>query len=75
VANEEMSAEEAIRRIRLKLDVRKQSRWSPGEVCWVEIREVETLISEVERLNEQLMKAFGVWPEGCNLSALQDVKP
>jgi hypothetical protein len=25
---------------------------------------------EIERLNEQLAKAFGVWPESCNKTAL-----
>jgi hypothetical protein len=27
---------------------------------------------EIERLNEQLMKAFGVWPERCNKTALKE---
>jgi hypothetical protein len=28
---------------------------------------------EIERLNERLAKAFGVWPESCNKTALDGV--
>lgn len=65
-----MTTEEAIRRIRLKLDVRKQNPWSEGQVCWVEIGEVETLIAalsgnfpssdETNRNETQALARFGL---------------
>jgi hypothetical protein len=41
---------EAIRTLRLKLQVRKERVWSPGMCFTAEIGEVETLIDEVLRL-------------------------
>jgi hypothetical protein len=29
---------------------------------------------EIERLNERLAKALGVWPESCNKTTLENVK-
>ena len=49
-----MKVDEAIRTVRLKLEVRKQNIWSPGMVFSAEIQEVETLIAEVERLRSQV---------------------
>jgi hypothetical protein len=54
-----MKVDEAIRTVRLKLEVRKQDVWSPGMVFWAEIQEVETLIAEVERLRSQVADLEG----------------
>ena len=48
IPSKKMTVDEAIRRIRLKLEVRKENPWSAGEVCWVEIGEVETLIEGLQ---------------------------
>jgi hypothetical protein len=39
-----MSLDEAIRRIGLKMEVRKRNIWSPNEVMWAEIGEIQTLL-------------------------------
>jgi hypothetical protein len=49
-----MNVPEAIRTLRLKLECRKERIWSPGMVFSAEIGEVETLITDIERLRAYL---------------------